>query len=913
MGVRRQRWDGRLARTFFSLFLSVAMVPLLISGVLSTTAVSQLADGLQRRHQAELTRQVSRQVLDHLLACKTALVSARSVGISEMLPLTGAGDTALFVSAADVRPKEPSDPQAKALLQAWDAADVLPGLRASRASLSGGRMPSQLRVLHEGPGGSRLLMAVGEGPTPDVVAELNPAYVWAPVDDAMDAGHWLIQDGLGHTLRTTPGKTLRAYDGAVTSQTHLFMGAEFLAGDWVFWQTSPAVRVQWQGGALTTWLSLVGLASLLGIALISHSQIRRVLAPLSMLITGTRQLAAGDAVTRISVTADNEIGELAGAFNEMADRIESQLRELKGLAAIDQCILSGRSTEALMREALARLAQPHPGASCWICWPERGPFLHALASGVGVAPSDDTRLVGLAPEVWHDFISAHSDEIHDLASRVPRWIGSVVALRRGSCRTWPVRVGDVCVAQLVVVPGADDSEAAWQHASVLRDRLAVAFAARKREDELAHRAVHDSLTGLANRYGLHEHLDQLLQGDALAAPVAALFLDLDRFKDVNDTLGHDAGDELLCLASERLQSCLGTGALLARRGGDEFVVVQPGLDDEGARALAADVVKVMAQPFVLRGREMLLGASVGVALAPVHARDRTELLRCADLAMYAAKAAGRGCYAMYAQALDTQTQERVRVLAELRQGLERGELRAHYQPRVCVQDGRSVSAEALVRWQHPTRGLLMPGSFIAWAEESPLIEDIGDWMLAEVCRQMVAWQDAGVPLERVSVNVSPRQLASGRLPARVKALLHQHGLSAAHLELEVTESLLVGDARSACAQLNELRGMGVQVALDDFGTGYSSLSVLRQLPIDIMKVDRSFVKDLGQDDGALAVTQAIVAMAQALQLHIVAEGMETAEQAAILIELGCHELQGFHYSRPLPEPDLVAWLQRMPA
>jgi predicted signal transduction protein with EAL and GGDEF domain len=359
-------------------------------------------------------------------------------------------------------------------------------------------------------------------------------------------------------------------------------------------------------------------------------------------------------------------------------------------------------------------------------------------------------------------------------------------------------------------------------------------------------------------------------------------------------------------AAERLEACAPTRAVAARPGGDEFVLVLPGADDMAAIAVASAVCRRMAVPFSLGGKEHFLGASIGIALAPMHGNNRTDLLRHADMAMYTAKDAGRGRHAMFEEPLDARLLERSALLADLRQAATRKELVLHYQPRVGVADGRIVSAEALIRWRHPTRGLLAPGVFIPLAEESDLIEVIGLWVIRAACAQLARWRREGVPLQRLSVNVSPRQLQSGRLMEDVEAALVQHGVPWNMLELEVTESLLVGDARLASEQLGRLRERGVLIALDDFGTGYSSMATLRNLPIDVMKVDRAFVQDLSDDPSALAVTRAILTLAQALGKHTVAEGIETQAQADTLRQLGCDEFQGFLFSKAVPAAEFAA-------
>ena len=374
---------------------------------------------------------------------------------------------------------------------------------------------------------------------------------------------------------------------------------------------------------------------------------------------------------------------------------------------------------------------------------------------------------------------------------------------------------------------------------------------------------------------------------------------------MNDNRGHAAGDTLLRLASERLRARVQADALVARQGGDEFTIVLPQADAATAQAVADTVIRAMSEPFHLRGGDVQVGASIGIALCPQHAAERDELLRCADIALYAAKAYGRGRAQLFNPALDTEARALATLLSDLRQAVARGEFVAFYQPRVRASDGVVSSAETLIRWQHPQRGLLFPDAFISVAESAGLIAPIGRWILDAACQQLADWRRSGIDLPRLSVNVSPVQLSSGTLIAEVRAALERHALPPGALELEITESLLVDDNQAAFAQLATLRDMGVTIALDDFGTGYSSMAALRKLPIDVMKIDRSFVTDLETDASALPSVRAIVALAQAAQLHLVAEGVETEMQASMLRELGCHELQGYLYSRPVTPAQFV--------
>ncbi len=432
------------------------------------------------------------------------------------------------------------------------------------------------------------------------------------------------------------------------------------------------------------------------------------------------------------------------------------------------------------------------------------------------------------------------------------------------------------------------------------------------QEQIAHQATHDGLTGLGNRVLFRDRLElALARVQRRGSSAALLFLDLDRFKDVNDTLGHGAGDQLLRDVSDRLKATLrATDTVarlgeqeftLARFGGDEFVVLCEDLASEGdAVRVAERVQQALLGPFVLERNEYVVSASIGIVLADTTTPDAEALLRDADIAMYRAKERGPGRWEIFDERIRTEALERVEIERALRRALDAGELRLHYQPIVTLADNRLRSVEALVRWEHPERGLLAPGAFIPIAEESALILRIGAWTLREACEQAHRWRARfgdRAPLP-ISVNVSARQLAQPELPEIIKQVLQQTGLSAGDLAIEVTETALIEDSSVPAASLRELRSLGVKILLDDFGTGYSSLSHLQRFSIDALKIDRSFVRHLRAKDGDLAIVRAIAAMANALGLEVIAEGVETAEQADVVLALGCDSAQGFYFARP---------------
>ena len=439
------------------------------------------------------------------------------------------------------------------------------------------------------------------------------------------------------------------------------------------------------------------------------------------------------------------------------------------------------------------------------------------------------------------------------------------------------------------------------------------------QEQIAHQATHDSLTGLANRLLFSDRLEQLLAHSERRGSIAALlFLDLDRFKDINDTLGHNAGDQLLRDVAERLQAALrggdtiarfGVGAefTLARFGGDEFVVLCDDLAAEADAVRVAERVQhALLIPFVLEGDELVVTASIGIVVAGAEHREAASLLRDADIAMYRAKERGPGRWEVFDEQIRRRALARVAIERALRHAPDAGELRLHYQPVVALEGGTLQAVEALVRWEHPERGLLHPADFIPIAEESALILQLGAWTLREACEQAGRWRARfgdRAPLP-VSVNVSARQLAQAELPAIVGQVLAETRLSASDLALEITETSLIEDASVAAESLRELKSLGVTILLDDFGTGFSSLSHLQRFPIDALKIDRSFVKGLRAGSDECAIVRAIVAMAGALGFEVVAEGVETAEQAAEVQALGCARAQGYFFARPAPPGEI---------
>ena len=437
----------------------------------------------------------------------------------------------------------------------------------------------------------------------------------------------------------------------------------------------------------------------------------------------------------------------------------------------------------------------------------------------------------------------------------------------------------------------------------------------KHDRDIRRMAYTDPLTGLANRLSFRKLLDdRLLTLHASSGELALLFVDLDDFKRVNDTLGHEAGDEVLSQLSARLRLTLerlGTqSADIARFGGDEFIVLYMAEDIRAASArLAEAMIEEIQRPLLLGGKQVFLGASIGITMFPFDAYHAGQLLKNADIAMYQAKVAGKNCYRFYSRAMDQAVERRVQLEQDLRGAWDRGELSVAYQPIYRLQDAKICGAEALLRWSHPHLGMVAPSVFIEVAEQSGLIENLGRNVLEKACADAARWQGKSGQKPFVSVNISPRQLRSGELPDVVGSALRNSGLMPSQLHLELTETAVLVDESQASTLLSRVRATGVKVWLDDFGTGFSGLSHLRRVPVDGVKIDRSFVADVLRDPDDLALTTAIIAMAHSLGITVVAEGIETEGQYQILRERGCDQGQGFWFGRPMSADDLAAKLQ----
>ena len=489
-----------------------------------------------------------------------------------------------------------------------------------------------------------------------------------------------------------------------------------------------------------------------------------------------------------------------------------------------------------------------------------------------------------APEFFH--------ALYDALVKEGYWQGEIWNRRKN---------GEVFAQWLGVSAVRGDDGRVTHYVSISAD-ITDRKASEERINFLAH---YDALTGLPNRTLLLDRVHQaMMVADLYGSKVSLMSLDLDRFKVINDSLGHQLGDTLLIAVVDRLRALVRSADTISRQGGDEFLIVLQ--DDAGltvASKLAQKIQEDLATGFVIGGHELRVTSSIGIAVYPDDAGDLDTLLKRCDIAMYHAKESGRATYRFFTEELNIDTSDRMALESELARAIHRQEFVLHYQPQIDLQSGHMIGAEALVRWQHPQKGLIAPARFISLAEETGLIVPLGDWVLSEACRQTRAWQDGGLAPIVVSVNLSGLQFRQPGLVARVAEVLALHALAPEFLELELTESILVHNAEAVLQTVRELKSLGVKLAIDDFGTGYSSLSYLKRFDVDKLKIDQSFVRDLCSNADDAAIVQAVIQLGLGLDLAVIAEGAETAEQVQHLRDKGCQQVQGYFFSRPLPVAD----------
>jgi diguanylate cyclase (GGDEF)-like protein len=780
------------------------------------------------------------------------------------------------------------------------------------------------------------------------VGEVSPEYLWGTLDVSMPSPttRVAVLDDSAHVLFRSSKAVIVGWNGTQSTRALVdSMGADsparsylsasskiglneaFAAPPWSLVLSESKEKVLEPMAEFTnTFLIVVGFSSL-AVLLLSVSQIRRSVLPLEQLQKTTQRIAHRDFSSRVIVNSGDEFEQLAASFNTMADQLGRQFNALATAAEIDRAVLSATDATAIVDTILARIRDVFPCSvvSVTLGVPDGTKSLISaiqdygsggkrLMARISLRPSDVQSLL-TGPEV----LEIQGDE------SVPAYLEPLTELGAKSFVVLPLSYqrqlsGVIALGERFdLVPSEEDRVQMRR----LADQAAVALANARMLDQVRELAYYDSLTGLPNRLSYKERLAYALeQASRNQRLVAAFFIDLDHFSRINDTLGHEVGDQLLRHVASRLRSScreredeVGPAVAslapeVARLGGDEFTIIMAGLQEaQDAAKLARRILSSFAHPVRVGSHEIFINASIGIAIYPFDGEDIDTLLMHADTAMYKAKEQGGSSYQTYSKSMTTTALQRLTLENDLRRALDRDEFEVHYQPIVDAYTSTVVGAEALFRWRHPELGLLLPSEFIPIAEENGLIVPMGEWILENACRQNRAWQDAGLPRIRVSVNLSSRQLKRSLIETVAHAL-QVSGLEPRYLSLELTESVLVNHHKEGTDALHALRAMGLHLAVDDFGTGYSSFSYLKHFPLDTLKIDRSFIREIAVQPDDAAITTAIIAMGHALGLRVIAEGVETEAHLTLLQKQGCDEIQGYLVGRPVPADRFVEHLAR---
>lgn len=743
---------------------------------------------------------------------------------------------------------------------------------------------------------------VGRGRALTVVGQVDPAFLWDHDAVAVPFEALCVFDRAGRRLQCTNAGEAHeqwARPDLVASDWSLFLRQSYGADDW----TVRAYQVAGDGHstlqAFGTLLSTGAALAIIGGLLLSAIQIRRSHRPLLALTEAARRIGRMRFSEKVSIDSRDEYARLGRAFNVMGSRLREQFSLLSTLARVDRRILSRESGTSILNVLVPKLPRMLGcNVAGILLLDSQGSGQLSLARrrgrgrrvpGPNLRREDLVRLLGRRPV-------AKLDSARDpVATQLLRTIGMSDALLAS------IRVdGELRGVLLVAYANARP----WRHASRnaigVAQRIAVAIRNEERERTLLQQAYYDALTSLPNRTLFRDRLHrELTQSQERGTGGALLFIDIDGFKHVNDSLGHSVGDELLASLGRRMAGCCRPADTLARLGGDEFAIIVPEASVAECLRLTESIFETLRLPLQLQEIKYVAAASVGIAMYPQDGASVELLLRNADLAMYRAKTNSRGHVQFFKEEMNLEATRRLELEHSLRAALLENGLTVHFQPIVRAQDTQVVGAEALVRWFPAGAPAIPPAQFIPIAEDTGLITRLGNWVMNEACRSLRAWRDAGIRLGYVAVNVSMRQLADPGFVNSVVDALHRHGLDGGSLEIEVTESILAKNAASAGETLLRLREHGVRVAMDDFGTGYSSMAMLGTLPIDVVKIDRSFVTDCAKNVQARALAQALIGVGHALDKEVVGEGVESDAQRRALEQMGCERMQGYLFAQPM--------------
>lgn len=750
-----------------------------------------------------------------------------------------------------------------------------------------------------------------------LIAELNPVFVWGDVTDypsEISVCAYRLNVAKQQQLFCSTNSNLPQTLASAPENSggwELFLRAELNENAWLFKAIRhEAAHSNQQGSYIDNKVYIgVALASFLLVGLLSLIQIRRTMVPLEQLIEGTRKIADGD-YKPVAIEGESEFSELADSFNHMAHSIQHQVTTLQTLSDIDQEMASRLNVENIINKVIVRAQQIIPNTTIYV-----GQFVESTEQASHVILYCSNNLTLASPHVTlagsvvnkiHDALNGYFLTCDSAQTQVQCDCASCQLLRLTQDHYgWVLPIfWQRALCAFIMVSSQkplQKDNTNWSEIGELSGRIGIVISAQAREEQLLLQAQYDNLTGLPNRILLQDRMKQAIDSSLRSGDKFwVVFLDLDRFKNINDTLGHKAGDNLLVQISKELQSVIRDADTVARFGGDEFVIILQGHIEENTRmGILRRMMQTVETPLRIEGNDFVVTCSIGVSVFPTDGNNAEALIRNADIAMYRAKELGKNNVQFFTQDMNDKVTDRLRLESYLRKAIEQNELALFYQPKVSLHTKQMVGFEALIRWQNPVLGAMSPLQFIPLAEETGLIVPIGEWAIKTACKQAKAWQDAGYGQHLMAVNLSVRQFMQKNLVGSIASILKETNLDSQYLELELTESFIISDVEQAISSLQAIKALGVKLSIDDFGTGYSSLSYLNRLPLDAIKIDKAFTDNIVLSTDEAPIVASIIALGKNLKFKVVAEGVETPEQLAYLTQHGCDEIQGYYFSKPM--------------
>jgi len=940
MKISYSLFQSRVARRLFVLFLVSSLIPILTLGYLSYTSVSQTLLDQSREHLHQVSKSVGYTVIERLdslyrelstiaVRYKDHIAAHKPVEQFDIDRKTRNNFSAIVINS-----------RTRKYVPLLNGIDEFPVLSAKQLlHLQNG--DPVLTFSDYSTFQKKLLMVISLDVTATnpslLIAEINQNNLWDmesiihnPAFACITTEHYknlycsndnIKLDSLKRALEKNNG-TSAIFNWRENNTDYIayywtiFLEGKFATAPWLVVLSKPKLEHQTSLDNIKSTYPIVVVLSFLLVILLTTSQLRRNLTPLELLQKATKEVASGNFDTTVDIHSNDEFQELANSFNNMAVRLDKQFKSLSAMAEIDRVILSSSNKDYVVDTVLRRIKDVVPCDFVLLSLLAKESAVNQLKDSTNKLSESVFKNAVKIEDADTKLLLAHPKYLVMKATQhAPVYSREIVKKGVRSLVMYPIIISDHLHSIITLgfknthKPYTDDLD----HGREMADRIAVALSNASKEEKIYEQANFDSLTKLPNRTLLSDRLDQAVQRARRDGnQIAALLVDIDRFKAINDSLGHTAGDQLLIEVATRLSSVISDTDTLGRLSGDEFVVI---LSDIGysknstsmITATAESILNAIKYPFVIHNHEVGVSASIGISMFPADTTHTEDLLRFAEIAMYHAKSQGKGAYQFYSKDINASSVAQLVLENNLRQAVRNDELDLYYQPQLDRLTGKIVGAEALLRWNHPELGNLAPSELLPIADASGLIVPIGDWVLRRACKQIRSWLDEGLPAPRVAINLSAHQFREQNLIKRVRQILKEFDLDVNYLELEITEDTIMTDIDKTAVTLRTLNEMGIRLAVDDFGTGYSSLNYLAKFPIQYLKIDRSFIRDMIQDPNMALITSAMVALAHSLRLQVVAEGIETQEQYDYLDKLKCDLFQGNLISTPLP-PEKFAQL-----